>query len=91
MDLKNYIRIVPDFPKEGISFKDITPLLGDPKAFKYAIDLLAQEISGKEIDIVVGPEARGFVIGGPLAYRLECGFVPIRKKGKLPAETVSAA
>jgi len=91
MDLKKYIRIVPDFPKEGISFKDITPLLGDGRAFKIAIDLLAEEINDKEIDLVVGPEARGFVIGGPLAYKLECGFVPVRKKGKLPAETVGAA
>jgi len=91
MDLKNYIRIIPDFPKEGIRFKDITPLLGDGQAFKYAIDLLSQGLDKKEIDLVVGPEARGFVIGGPLAYKLECGFVPIRKKGKLPAEAVSAS
>lgn len=90
MDLKNYIRIIPDFPKAGISFKDITPLLGDGKAFKHAIDLLAQGLNQKEIDLIIGPEARGFVIGGPLAYKLECGFVPIRKKGKLPGETVSA-
>lgn len=91
MDLTKYIRIIPDFPKKGISFKDITPLLGDGKAFKYAIDSLAKEISLKNIDIVVGPEARGFVIGGPLAYKLECGFVPVRKKGKLPATTVGAS
>ncbi|MDK2823136.1 MAG: adenine phosphoribosyltransferase [Clostridia bacterium] len=90
MDLKKYIRIIPDFPKEGIRFKDITPLLGDGKAFKHAINLLAEKIKGKEIDLIVGPEARGFVIGGPLAYKLECGFVPVRKKGKLPGETVNA-
>jgi len=90
MDLKKYIRIIPDFPKAGIRFKDITPLLGNGQAFKYAIDLLAQGLNNQEIDLVVGPEARGFVIGGPLAYKLGCGFVPVRKKGKLPAEIVSA-
>lgn len=90
MDLKDYIAIVPDFPVKGISFKDITPLLGDAKAFKYAIDLLAQEVNAQEIDIVVGPEARGFVIGGPLAYKWECGFVPVRKQGKLPRETLES-
>jgi len=87
MDLREYIRVIPDFPKEGIRFLDITPLLGDGKAFKYAVDQLITEIKDKKIDIIVGPEARGFVIGGPLAYKLECGFVPIRKKGKLPADT----
>ncbi|KJS83894.1 MAG: adenine phosphoribosyltransferase [Peptococcaceae bacterium BICA1-8] len=91
MDLKEYIRVIPDFPKKGIRFLDITPLLGDGKAFKYAIDQLINEIKDKRIDIIVGPEARGFVIGGPLAYKLECGFVPIRKKGKLPADTISAS
>ncbi|MGI6225131.1 MAG: adenine phosphoribosyltransferase [Peptococcales bacterium] len=90
MDLSSYIRIIPDFPQKGISFKDITPLLGDGKAFKSAIDSLAKDLGTKNIDIVVGPEARGFVIGGPLAYKLECGFVPVRKKGKLPGSTVSA-
>jgi adenine phosphoribosyltransferase len=91
MDLKDYIAIVPDFPTKGISFKDITPLLGDAKAFKYAIDLMAQKIGDKEVDLIIGPEARGFVIGGPLAYKLGCGFVPVRKNGKLPRETIGAA
>ncbi|NLW25525.1 MAG: adenine phosphoribosyltransferase [Clostridia bacterium] len=88
MDLKEYIRIIPDFPQPGISFKDITPLLANGKAFSYAIDSLAEKIKDKQVDLIVGPEARGFVIGGPLAYKLGCGFVPIRKKGKLPAATV---
>lgn len=91
MNLKDYIAIIPDFPTKGISFKDITPLLGDGKAFKFAIDLMAEKIGDSEVDIIVGPEARGFVIGGPLAYKLGCGFVPVRKKGKLPRETISAA
>ncbi|NLT94782.1 MAG: adenine phosphoribosyltransferase [Clostridia bacterium] len=91
MNLKDYIAIIPDFPAKGISFKDITPLLGDKEAFRYAIDLMAQKIENKEVDVVVGPEARGFVIGGPLAYKLGCGFVPVRKKGKLPRETISAS
>ncbi|MFZ5943326.1 MAG: adenine phosphoribosyltransferase [Bacillota bacterium] len=90
MDLKSYIRVISDFPKEGISFKDITPLLQNGEAFRYAIDLIAEQLKDKQIDVIVGPEARGFVIGGPLAYKLGCGFVPVRKKGKLPFETVSA-
>ncbi len=88
MDLKNKIRVIEDFPKEGISFKDITTLLKDGKAYKYAIKSLANLISDKEIDIITGPEARGFMIGTPLAYELGIGFVPARKRGKLPAKTV---
>ena len=91
MDLKKYIRIIPDFPTKGINFKDITPLLKDGKAYKAAIDQLSELIREKQIDIIVGPEARGFVIGGPLAYKLECGFIPVRKKGKLPAASLTSA
>jgi adenine phosphoribosyltransferase len=90
MDLKNKIRIIEDFPKEGISFKDITTLLKDGEAYKYAIKSLASLVSDKEIDIITGPEARGFIIGTPLAYELGVGFVPARKRGKLPAKTVKA-
>lgn len=88
MDLKSKIRVIPDFPKKGISFKDITTLLMDGQAFHYAIKELANKCSDKKIDLVVGPEARGFLIGAPLAYELGVGFVPVRKPGKLPAETV---
>ncbi len=88
-DLKKHIRDVPDFPKEGIIFKDITTLLKDKDAFKKSIDLLAKKFSKKNIDIVVGVEARGFIFGAALAYKLKAGFVPIRKKGKLPSKTKS--
>ena len=86
-DLKKYIRDVPDFPKQGIIFKDITPLLGDQDAFKKAIDLLAVKFRKKNIEKVVAVESRGFIFGAALAYRLKAGFVPIRKKGKLPYRT----
>ncbi|NEZ45641.1 adenine phosphoribosyltransferase [Clostridium niameyense] len=89
MDLKNYIRVIEDFPKQGISFKDITTLLQDSEIFKYTIDKLAEGLKGKKIDKIVGPEARGFLFGVPLAYKIGAGFVPIRKKGKLPYETIS--
>ena len=89
MDLREKIRNVPDFPQQGIQFKDITTLLKDGKAFRLAIDMLATPYKEQTIDIVVGPEARGFVIGAPVAYVLEAGFVPIRKPGKLPAEILS--
>lgn len=82
------IREIPDFPKEGIGFKDITTLLQDGKGFKEAIKRMADYCRDKNIDIVVGPEARGFLIGAPLAYELGAGFVPVRKPGKLPGETV---
>lgn len=90
MDLKEKIRIIENFPEEGISFKDITPLLKDGKAFHHAIKSLAELTRGKGADLVVGPEARGFMIGAPLAYELGIGFVPARKEGKLPAETIKA-
>lgn len=86
MDLKKCVRVIEDFPKEGISFKDITTLLKDGKALKYAIDQIVEDLKDKNIDIVVGPEARGFLVGTPVAYALEAGFVPVRKPGKLPGE-----
>ena len=83
-ELKQYIRDIPDFPKKGIIFKDITTLLKDGKKFKEAIDSMAKIFRGKEVDVVVGIEARGFIIAGALSYRLGAGMVPVRKKGKLP-------
>lgn len=88
-DLKSRIRDIPDFPKEGIIFKDITTLLKDKDAFKKSVDLLAQKFRKAKIDLVVGVEARGFIFGAALAYKLKVGFVPVRKKGKLPAKTKS--
>jgi len=85
-NLKEKVRVVPDFPKKGISFKDITTLLKDKEAYHYTIKELAKGL--KDIDLVVGPEARGFVIGAPLAYELYAGFVLVRKPGKLPADTI---
>jgi len=87
MNYKDYIQVVEDFPKEGISFKDITPLLADYSAFSSSIDELALALKGMKIDAVVGPEARGFIIGTALAERLHCGFIMARKKGKLPGKT----
>lgn len=87
--LKSMIRDIPDFPKKGIVFKDITPLLADPKAFKYAVDVIAENYKNKKIDMVLGAEARGFIIGSALAYRLGAGFVPARKPGKLPSTVTS--
>lgn len=89
MDLREKIRIVDGFPKDGISFKDVTTLLQDKDAFKYTIDKLVDHLKDKNIDIVVGPEARGFLFGVPVAYALGAGFVPVRKKGKLPYDTIS--
>lgn len=88
MDLNAHIRNVPDFPQPGIQFKDITPLLGNPTALAYVIDTLAARYFGQGIEYVVGVESRGFIFGAPLAYRLGAGFVPVRKKGKLPADTI---
>ena len=88
MDYKEIIEIVPNWPKEGISFKDITPLMADGKAFKSAIDEIVDYAKEKEIDIVVGPEARGFIIGCPVSYSLGVGFAPVRKEGKLPREVI---
>jgi adenine phosphoribosyltransferase len=82
--LKAHLRDVPDFPKPGILFKDITPLLANPRAFHIAIDLLAERYIGEHVDVVVGVESRGFIFGGALAARLNASFVPVRKTGKLP-------
>ncbi len=89
MDLKQMIRIIPDFPKNGVLFKDITTLLKNGKAYAYTIDSLVELCKHLEPELIVGPEARGFVAGAPLAYALEAGFVPARKPGKLPSKVVS--
>ncbi len=89
-DLKKYIRNIPDFPKKGILFRDITTLIGDKEKFKEVIDALAKRYSGKKIDAVLAVESRGFIFGGALAYKLGAGFVPVRKKGKLPHKTYKA-
>jgi adenine phosphoribosyltransferase len=88
MDLRDYIRDIPDFPKPGIVFKDITPLLLDPAAFDHAVGLLADHARPVGVDLIVAAEARGFIFGGALARELGVGFVPARKPGKLPYETV---
>lgn len=87
MELKSKIRVIEDFPKEGISFKDITTLLKDGEAFQETVDTIAGHLKEKNIDIIVGPEARGFILGSAVAYALGVAFVPVRKPGKLPAET----
>ncbi len=87
MDLSSYIRDIPDWPKPGVVFKDITPLLASPEGFHQAIDTLAVEYEGAGISKVMGAEARGFIFGGALAYKLGAGFVPARKPGKLPWNT----
>lgn len=90
MNLKDYIRVIPDFPQPGIRFKDITTLLSNGEVYRQVIDQLAVYYKSKQVDLIAGPEARGFVVGAPLAYALGVGFVPIRKSGKLPGETVEA-
>jgi len=87
--LEDYIRSIPDFPKAGILFRDITTLLKDKSAFKQAIDALAKKYKNKKIGLVVAVEARGFILGGAIAHKLGAGFVPVRKKGKLPSKTNS--
>jgi adenine phosphoribosyltransferase len=89
--LKDSIRSIPDYPKPGIVFRDITTLLSDPRAFRRAVDALVHPFAGGRIDQVAGIEARGFILGGAVAHQLSSGFVPIRKKGKLPHKTVSIA
>ena len=91
MNLKDTIRTIADYPKPGIQFRDITTLLGDPRAFRRAVDELVQPYAGTGIEKVAGMEARGFILGGAVAHQLSAGFVPIRKKGKLPHEVVSIA
>jgi adenine phosphoribosyltransferase len=90
-DLKAAIRTIPDYPKPGIMFRDITTLLGNARAFRRAVDELVQPWAGSKIDKVAGMEARGFILGGAVAHQLSAGFVPIRKKGKLPHTTVRIA
>jgi adenine phosphoribosyltransferase len=89
MDLRKVIREVENFPKEGINFKDITTLMQDGEAFKFTIDEFIKELKDKNVDVIVGPEARGFLMGTPVAYGMGIGFVPVRKPGKLPHETES--
>ena len=88
MDVRDVIRTIPDYPKPGIMFRDITTLLNDPKGFRRAVDELVLPHAGTKIDKVAGIEARGFILGGAVAHQLSVGFVPIRKKGKLPADTI---
>lgn len=88
-DIKKMIRDVPDFPKKGIIFRDITTAIKDAKTMQKIVDLMAQEYADEKIDYVAGIESRGFIFGMPIAYKLGCGFIPIRKPGKLPAETIS--
>lgn len=88
-DIKNSIRIVPDFPKTGIQFQDITTAIKNPTIFKEIIERLALQFKDIHIDYILGIESRGFIFGTALAYALNCGFIPIRKPGKLPAETIS--
>jgi adenine phosphoribosyltransferase len=90
-DLRAAIRSIPDYPKPGVMFRDITTLLGDARAFRRAVDELVQPWAGMKIDKVAGVEARGFILGGAVAHQVSAGFVPIRKKGKLPHKRVSVA
>ena len=89
MNLLDAIRTIPDYPKSGIMFRDITTLLGDARAFRKAVDELVQPLAGRKIDKVAGVEARGFILGGAVAHQLSAGFVPVRKKGKLPHQVVA--
>lgn len=89
MDLKDTVRSIPDYPEKGILFRDITTLLKDKDAFNSLIEQIARSLEGKAIDAVVGPEARGFIIGTPVSFAIHAGFIPARKPGKLPCETES--
>ncbi|MDR2903260.1 MAG: adenine phosphoribosyltransferase [Clostridiales bacterium] len=91
MDLKDVIRVIPNFPKEGISFLDITPVLHDPEAFRASVSQMETLLEGVEFDLLAGPESRGFIFSTPLAYSMRKGFVPVRKEGKLPHQTVKKA
>ena len=91
LDLKKYIRDIPDFPKPGILFKDITTLLSDPEAFEYSIEAIADSFKNNKIDAIVAVEARGFIFGGAVANKLKAGFIPVRKRGKLPWKTKSVS
>jgi len=89
VELRNFIRDIPDFPAKGIIFRDVTPLLKNPAAFQMAIDEMTKIVQDVKFDLIVSPEARGFIFGATLAYKLAKGFVPVRKPGKLPYKTVS--
>lgn len=89
MDLRQYVSEVADYPVEGVSFKDITTIMDNGKAYGYATDQIVEYAREKEVDVVVGPEARGFIIGCPVAYSMGIGFAPVRKEGKLPREVIS--
>lgn len=88
-ELKDYVRTIPNFPEEGVMFRDVTTVLQDPEGLKLAIDGMQEKIENLEFDVIVGAESRGFLFGMPIAYNLNKAFVPVRKKGKLPAETIS--
>ena len=88
MDLKKAIRTIPDYPKPGIMFRDVTTLIGDARAFRVAVDRMVQPWAGAKIDQVAGTEARGFILGGAVAHQLSVGFIPVRKRGKLPHRTL---
>lgn len=87
--IEEYVRSIPDFPEPGIIFRDVTSVIQDPDGLKLSIDLMQEKLDGLDFDVVVGPESRGFIFGMPIAYNLHKSFVPVRKKGKLPCETVS--
>jgi len=91
LDLKQKIRNIPDFPKKGIVFRDITPLVRDSEALKYSVETMAGHYNGKEVDAILGAEARGFIFGSAVAYKMGIGFIPVRKPGKLPFKTCSAS
>lgn len=88
--VEDYIRTIPDFPEEGIMFRDVTTVLQDAEGFQLAIDEMQKKLADTEFDVIVGAESRGFIFGAPLAYNMKKAFVPVRKKGKLPCETVEA-
>ena len=88
--VEDYIRTIPDFPEEGIMFRDITTVLQDAEGFHLAIDEMQKKLADTEFDVIVGAESRGFIFGAPLAYNMKKAFVPVRKKGKLPCETIEA-
>jgi len=89
--IEDYVRTIPDFPEPGIMFRDVTTVLGDPEGLQLAIDSMIKLLDGVEFDVIAGTESRGFMFGVPIAYRLGKSFVPVRKKGKLPCETVTAS
>ena len=89
MNLRDVVRTIPDYPKPGIMFRDITTLLGDARAFRTAVDQMVQPFAGAKIDKVAGVEARGFIMGGAVAHQLSAGFIPLRKRGKLPHKTIA--